>query len=77
MLADILFYRVTEDFKAELSEIRKNCKNHNGTTTTTNGESGEGGEGLDQKGEKADLEGRLEALTAAYNDIQVYQLLLI
>ena len=67
---------MTDDFKAELSEIRKNCKNHNGTTTTSNAES-EGGEGLDQKGEKADLEGRLEALTAAYNDIQVYQLLLI
>ena len=63
---------MTEDFKAELSEIRKNCKNHNGMTTTSNAESEGGqGEGLDQKGEKADLEGRLEALTAAYNDIQV------
>ena len=69
MLANILFYRVTEDFKAELSEIRKNCKNHNGTTTNTNGESSEGGGETEE--EKSDLGGKLEALTTAYNDIQV------
>ena len=65
----LVLHRVTDDFKAELSEIRKNCKNHNGTATTTNAVEGECGGG-EQSGEKADLEGKLEALTAAYNDIQ-------
>ena len=58
---------MTDDFKAELSEIRKNCKNHNGTTTNAECEEGEG----EQK-EKADVEGKVEALTAAYNDIQAW-----
>ena len=60
------FPRVTEDFKAQLSEIRKNCKN-------LNGEGDGGGEGTKEEGGErgADLEGKLQALTVAYNDIQV------
>ena len=61
--------RVTEDFKAELSEIRKNCKNLNGEND--GGGEGTKGEQKEKEGERADLEGKLQALTVAYNDIQV------
>ena len=61
---------MTEDFKAELSEIRKNCKNLNGDDDGGGGE-GTKGEQKEKEGERADLEGKLQALTVAYNDIQV------